>query len=190
MIHVGVDYSMTSPAICIHDGETWHINNCKIHYLTNTKKFEGNFGFCIGHAYPIYKDPEERFDIISSWVFSILWKHCPLQTQLNTPMFVTIEGYSMGSRGRVFHIAENTGLLKHKLWKHHIPFDTPAPTSVKKFATGKGNANKERMHECFVAETSINPSEVLNSKVDGNPVSDVVDAYFMCKYGFDQNNPK
>ena len=27
---------------------------------------------------------------------------------------VYLEGYSMGSRGRVFHIAENTGVLKQK----------------------------------------------------------------------------
>ena len=105
-------------------------------------------------------------------------------------MHVTIEGYSMGSKGKVFHIAENTGLLKYKLWKHNIPFDTPAPTTVKKFATGKGNAPKERMYECFEATTGWDLESLLDCRRDKNPVSDVVDAYYMATYGADQNKPK
>ena len=30
---------------------------------------------------------------------------------------ISIEDYSMGSRGRVFHIGENAGILKYRLWK-------------------------------------------------------------------------
>ena len=38
---------------------------------------------------------------------------------------IAIEGYSMGSKGKVFHIAENTGVLKYKIynprWEHDHP---------------------------------------------------------------------
>ena len=51
----------------------------------------------------------------------------------------------MGSRGKVFNLAENTGLLKHKLWKHNIEVILQSPSSIKKFATTKGNANKNVM---------------------------------------------
>ena len=30
---------------------------------------------------------------------------------------IAIEGYSMGSKGKVFNIAENTGVLKYKIYK-------------------------------------------------------------------------
>ena len=56
-----------------------------------------------------------------------------------------IEDYSFGSKGRVFNLAENCGLLKYMLFKKGYRFFTVPPTVVKKFATGKGNANKEAM---------------------------------------------
>jgi hypothetical protein len=189
MIHVGIDYSMTSPAVCVHEGEVFAWDNCRVYYLTKTKKFEGVFGNIIGHPYPDFAFPEQRFNNISEWVMELLTIAGGATVGLNADMSITIEGYSMGSKGQVFHIAENTGLLKHKLWNNRIPFDTPAPTTIKKFATGKGNSPKERMHECFVIETGVDPASILDCKPHGNPCSDVVDAYYMCKYSF-ENTPK
>jgi hypothetical protein len=45
------------------------------------------------------------------------------------------------------------------------------------------------MHECFVIETGVDPASILDCKPHGNPCSDVVDAYYMCKYSF-ENTPK
>ena len=58
-----------------------------------------------------------------------------------------------------------------------------APTAIKKFATGKGNANKELMYESFLKETSRNLQEelVVKSEKIGNPTSDIVDSYYICK---------
>lgn len=90
----------------------------------------------------------------------------------------------MGSKsGLVLNIAENGGLLKHKLWKAGIQFINPAPTSVKKFFTGKGNSNKIAMHDAFVEKTGKDISLLIESKKDGNPVSDIVDSYAMYLYG-------
>jgi Holliday junction resolvasome RuvABC endonuclease subunit len=186
MIHVGVDYSMTCPAICIYNGgEVTEPNNFKFHYLAPNKKYEGVFenGFVTGHIYPSYSTQEDRFDKISDWVLSCITQSCPPKTGLNSDIKVTIEGYAMGAKGKVFHIAENTGLLKYKLHKHKISFDTPAPTTVKKFATGKGNSNKERMYECFEAATGWDMESLIGCDRDKNPVNDIVDAYWMCLYG-------
>jgi hypothetical protein len=87
---------------------------------------------------------------------------------------------------KVFHIAENTAILKYNLWDAQIEFDIIPPTVIKKFATGKGNANKEKMYEAFVNE---NPGVDLRSWLTPrssnviSPVSDIVDAYFIAKYG-------
>jgi Holliday junction resolvasome RuvABC endonuclease subunit len=190
MIHIGIDYSMTCPAVCIFSGEdTTDPDNFEFHYLAPNKKYEGSFenGFITGWMQPTFTSQEERFDKISEWVLMLLTNAGGHEKGLNSDFNVTIEGYSMGSKGKVFHIAENAGLLKHKLYKKHIAFDTPAPTTVKKFATGKGNANKERMYECFEAETGWDLESLLGCNRDKNPISDIVDSYYMCMYGYKNN---
>ena len=61
------------------------------------------------------------------------------------------------------------------------------PTVIKKFATGKGNANKEQMYEAFVDEllTPTDLKERLTPKAKKviNPISDIVDSYFIAKCG-------
>jgi Holliday junction resolvasome RuvABC endonuclease subunit len=101
---------------------------------------------------------------------------------------VVIEGYAMGAKGLVFNIAENTGCLKQMLWVDGIKFITPAPTTVKKFATGKGNSNKEKMEEAFVAETGVDVRVPINQTKGSNPSSDIIDSYYMAKFGFFQKH--
>ena len=95
-----------------------------------------------------------------------------------------MEGYAYNAKGKVFQIAENTGLLKYKLFQQGIPVEVFSPTEIKKFATTKGNANKGKMHESFMKETKINLIETITpDKSEAiNPVSDVVDSFYICKY--------
>ena len=60
------------------------------------------------------------------------------------------------------------------------------PTVIKKDTTGKGNANKELMYETFLTETNVDLQSKLSSKSTKivNPVSDIVDSYYICKTGF------
>ena len=63
-----------------------------------------------------------------------------------------------------------------------------APTTVKKFATGKGNADKTMMHKSFMDDVGIDLKEEITpdkGTVD-NPVSDIVDSYLICKYLHDK----
>lgn len=174
---VGVDYSLTSPAICIHVGDEWHIRNCSFHFLTDRPKLEGKNQQFYGTLKPAHSCDEQRHDQLSGWAYDLIAKHDPSR--------VVIEGYSFGSVGRVFNLAENCGLLKYKLWKGKVHFDVAAPTTIKKFSTGKGNANKERMQEAFIAETSVDVKFILGiSDKQWNPSSDIIDAYFLAKYAF------
>jgi Holliday junction resolvasome RuvABC endonuclease subunit len=63
------------------------------------------------------------------------------------PGFVTIEGYSMGSLGRQYDIGELGGVIRVALTEEGVPFVCIPPTKLKKWATGKGNANKDTMIE-------------------------------------------
>jgi len=57
--------------------------------------------------------------------------------------FVSVEGYAMGVRGgRSFSIGEQGGLFRHKMWLNDFPLTVIAPTSLKKFISGEGFADK------------------------------------------------
>jgi hypothetical protein len=113
---------------------------------------------------------------------------------------VCIEGYAMGAKGQVFNIGENTGLLKHKLYKASIEFVIEAPTVIKKYARNqlpeaeqtyvndKNNKvfikmDKPTMIRIFFKETGISLYDVVGINEGAkslNPIEDIADSYFMC----------
>lgn len=66
-----------------------------------------------------------------------------------------VEDYSMGSRGRTFHIGELGGVIKLMLWERNIPILLVSPKQLKKFATGNGNADKEAVSEVVRSEWKV-----------------------------------
>lgn len=178
MIVAGIDYSMTSPAICIHDGSEWKIENCTFYYLSHNKKNIVNTDKFSGSLYEEYEHDAHRYSNLSKWSMNII-KNARVDKTF-------IEGYAFNAVGRVFQIAENTGILKYNLWKSNIPTEVFAPPEIKKFATLKGNANKQMMYDCFVKETGVDIRSELDilNKDKWNPVSDIVDSYYIAKFGF------
>lgn len=176
MVVAGIDYSMTSPAICVHTGSDWHIDNCKFYFQTGIGKMIMDNGTIRGSALKHHTSQEQRFYQNAGWAQDILSSH--------DPKLIALEGYAMGAKGLIFNIAENTGILKHLLWMSGYKFITPPPTVLKKFATGKGNSNKEAMQEAFIKETGwTNLKQTLGQKESMfNPSGDLIDAYFACKY--------
>jgi hypothetical protein len=118
--------------------------------------------------FPEYTSSSERFNNIGTWIVDVC------KAQGVTKVF--IEDYSYGSKGRVFHIAENGGVCKFLLWKNNIPYETIPPTVIKKFATGKGNADKEKMQEAFLSETNFNIKEILSMTLDASAPSRKISA--------------
>jgi Holliday junction resolvasome RuvABC endonuclease subunit len=179
----GIDWSMTSPAICIHEGDVWSVDNCTFYYLTSKPKYLIHTDKVRGSLYEEFETQQQRFNNLSDWALSIINSYRVKR--------VGLEGYSYGSTGsRLFEIGENTGLLKHKMWQSDINFEVYAPTSVKKFACGKGNAGKDKIWEAFLEETQLNLFHIIGQEVGKtwNPVSDMFDSYYMCKYRFTNEN--
>jgi Holliday junction resolvasome RuvABC endonuclease subunit len=178
MIVAGIDYSLSSPAICVHEGDEWNYDNCSFHYLVQKEKKLSALSPFFPTLYPSYESDVERFNNLALWSLNIL-KSSRVER-------VFMEGYAFGAVGRVFQIAENAGLLKYKVWKEGIPFEVYPPTIIKKFATTKGNSNKEKMYEAFVEENSVDIRDKIGilNKNQWNPVSDIVDSYYIAKLGF------
>jgi len=133
----------------------------------------------IGFSLFEYKDNVDRFtklaDMTTMFINSV--------PHIN-PVEIGLEGYAMGAKGQVFNIGENTGILKYKLREENWPVEVYAPSAIKKFATGKGNANKEKMYEAFIEETGVDLGKVFEqdtSKKIGSPISDIVDAFYIAK---------
>lgn len=175
---VGIDYSITSPCLCIYNPKenVPDFDCCEFYFLTNNKKFVGETENIIGKLHDEYKNEYERYDRIASNIISNLPRPEEIANFL-------IEDYSFGSTGRVFNIAENCGHLKYLLWREGYKFDLVAPTKLKKFATGKGNASKELMYQSYLSKA--NPDLLRFYSHSGklsNPTTDIVDAYFLALY--------
>lgn len=173
MVIAGIDYSITSPSICIHDGDDWSYENCKFFFF-GKKPLDNRYS---ASEYPKWKKDQERFQKLTAWTISCLDNY-----KIDT---VYIEDYAFGAKGRVFHIAENTGLMKYALYVQGLQFNLISPTTIKKFATGKGNAKKDSMVEFFKTDTGVDIFSKLGVK-EGQmtPSSDIVDSYWVCKYGY------
>ncbi|NMJ87948.1 MAG: hypothetical protein EX285_08975 [Thaumarchaeota archaeon] len=187
----GVDYSLTSPAICVWKAENndgfFDFDSCALYYLERVQQRKSagassTHGLLNLHPedYPEWETEEQRHDLLTDWSMSIL-QGCE----------VFIEGYAFATSGKSYvrSVAENTGLLKHKMYKAKQTFTSVPPSVIKKYATDKGNANKELMYEAFTAEL-LTPPDLQKrlrpkSKKLSNPVTDIVDAYFIAKWGWE-----
>lgn len=189
MIIAGIDYSYTSPAICIYNTEQ-ELKFENLYFFnfyadSRKKKLSGVFGgnVFIGN-HPDYTTQEERFRNICKWASGILTNFKVKE--------VCIEGYSLGATsGLVFNIAENTSLLKQFLDQNGIPFTTPTPSQVKKNFTGKGNAKKDAMVEEFYGRfPNGHLHEIIGIKEMSKPIDDLVDscAVMLCHEHFTKDS--
>lgn len=182
---VGVDYSISCPAVCVLDdrGEFMY---SQIHFLTKVKKHLDHDSLHIScELHKPFKDQQERIDHISNSVIQFIESRHGARSD---PVNIYLEDYAMGAKGRVFDIGEATGLFKHKVHQRpYMSLHTVAPTELKKFATGKGNADKNRMWQALDGEVA-NLKDLLKwwaseSADVKSPISDIVDAYWLARYG-------
>lgn len=179
--YCGIDYSITCPSIYIHNTDILKKYQKGYAFPNNLpKKFWNQYpdgiarftnpDISIISQKEDWENNESRFFSLAKSVISKI-----IEAHVDE---VAIEDYALGAKGKVFAIAEATGVLKSLLVNiHHIPVYTYAPTTIKKFWSGKGNASKEVMIECFKYKHGWEPSEILGLKYGGNPVSDLVDSY-------------
>ena len=188
---IGIDYSLTSPAVCITDD--CKFVNSHFYYLTNRKKYIGKMMNNIeGFEHEEYTDNIKRFKNISNFVFHVLGRHISPKIGFRSINKIFIEGYSFGSKGQgLFQIAENCGILKYRLqMSPSMLYDTIVPSVVKKYASGKGNADKQLMYDSFKEHTKIDLMKMFDMEKLNNPVTDIVDSYYIAKVGYENSKSK
>lgn len=193
---VGIDFSMNSPGICIHEGETWNHQNCRYAFLTPKKSLLARF--------PAEHPTIVGLPLSESTVDTVRWnENASTIFDFIFPIWgakVAVEGYAFGVKSsRVFSIGEATGALKSKVFFGDMrlgissadDFDVYPPREVKKFATGSGNADKDVMYSSFIAETGYDFRVFFGYKPDqklASPVHDLVDAYYIAKLAHTKSN--
>lgn len=174
---LGIDYSYTCPAVCYSTPTawSWFVNYRKpgkpyppldrVHWSRSTARTE-----------------VDRYLELASWVVDII-----TQTQ---PTAIVLEDYAFAANGRITQLSENVGVLKALCQMHHptYPIYVVAPTTMKKFATGRGNATKDDIWAACVRRHPWMKSwaRKCHPKATriGSPVADMADAYFLAAYGW------
>lgn len=207
---VGVDYSMNCPGICvchIIDGE-FKFENCSFAYITSSN----NWNDCELMDSKIIGYPNigndftqlERQVHLSNIVLDFISDN---ETEMDNITFA-IEDYAFSRAGQLATLGENAGILKYRVYEdYNKQFKPYSPSTIKSFArtflpeaeqtTDKGKkvnmSSKEMMHYAFKCDTGVDLCKVFGvesvltksgNAVRGNPIGDIVDAYFIAKYHF------
>lgn len=179
---IGIDYSYTCPAVCVHTEThaSWYV-----HYKKTGKAYPSLPGVQWSVSSVIGEIP--RYLELAAWVVEIVRTH--------EPDVVVLEDYAFGANGRLTQLSENAGTLKVKLYETfpHVPLHIVAPTTMKKFATGRGTAKKEDVWASFIHRhpekvtwtTQCHPKATRVT----SPLSDIADAYFLAYYGHTHFHP-
>lgn len=181
---VGIDFSMSSAGIVI--GASDKPDELEFACFRQRKKDEALAPNITILEQPEWGSDEERYYKIAHAIVDYI-------KSKTDEKIVFIEDYSYGSKGNTFNIGEATGALKQLLWLEGYEVYKLAPTQIKKFATGKGNANKTAMYDHFVDKTNYDFNKTFygpmhiekGDKKIPSPISDIVDAYFILQYGID-----
>lgn len=183
MIYAALDYSMTSPAMCVYDtiaDDYW------FYYMTNKKSgvhiakhldsrlIESRVSVTTDIRDEKVNSSIARFDAIAEYFMETV-DHYQIRN-------VFLEGYSLGSKGKVFSIAENTAILKYHLLQRYADVRIYPPTVVKKFATGKGNSNKRAMKDAYETQVTLPYLQPVSHYTE-SPYTDLIDAYWIMQYG-------
>lgn len=180
MIIAGIDFSISSPGVVVLkcDDTTLEVLDCKYKGYTDVQKTKA-----LDVNLELYKKVSfdsdiRRFDFISNDITAFVSSFI----SENEEVYIGIEGYAMGAtKGLVFNIAEATGMLKLKLWSLGHKIRIYDPNSIKKFATGKGNADKVVMGDFFINDNVSHKPNLTHLKDYESPKGDIVDAYWISK---------
>ena len=199
ILYVGIDPSINSTGITIARYENNVEVEIKFYIIKNGKltKRESaandsidNFEYIIynkidltqfkddNHVFEYYKT-KNMVEVVNTIYDLILNEVKKYASTVN----VVIEGISYGSSVRtksVFDLAGLNYMIRYKLITsdiQHLNLSIATPSNIKKYATGKGNANKESIMTIF---KYIFPEMQNIPKLD-----DIADSYFMAMFSRD-----
>lgn len=202
MVTIGIDYSITSPAITVFDGRHYtfiSLFDVDVKDWRNSKKYAVHND--IQDFVPIYPfsrsvdkttyQTEQRSKTINAEQLATLTTHTVRFACGYGDVRIALEGFSYASKGMSFiDLVMYQSVLRVRLMEEFgiDSIHVFSPTEAKKLA-GKGNYGKEQMVEAFgrnVLNDGILAAHpfhqyVLENGLKGKPIDDLVDSYFLLK---------
>lgn len=207
MIKIGIDFSLTSPAICVYKngeysfisffndgGKDWKKSKSKTYRYHNELN---NIIDVIPYTRQIddsnYRNEQKTKMADALMIVSLIIEK--LKTIIDGDVIIGLEGFSYGSiSSSTLDLAMYNSFLRMKLIENFGSdvLNIISPTEGKKKLFGKGNANKEDMIQAFI-DNRLEDSDLLNNafwsycKETGvdfkqpKPIDDLVDAYGILK---------
>ena len=192
-IYIGIDPSINSTGICIQTiSDDNKVNDEKFYIIkpNSLTKHESsikidNFSYVVYSKSDLteFKNDYHKYELnktlniinLINQINSVISKH--IKNFQN--VFIVMEGISYGSVTKTRSIYDLAGLnylIRYLILNNYdnINLIICPPTEIKKFASGKGNSQKDLLVEAF---NILHPEFIKIKKID-----DMVDAYFMCKY--------
>ena len=188
-IFVGIDLSLTSPAVAIYNQKEKHIivyfYSQRKRYIRERTILPVEWRDCSKFILSPFKTDKIdtslhlycRYHIIVSDILGCL------QPYLGMKLMIRIEGYAFGissCSGSILY--EIGGILRYHLYSCGLTWEDIPPTSLKKKFTMSGSATKNTMYEHFVRKGFPDLFELLsiNDRICTdcipNPIQDIVDA--------------
>jgi len=159
------------------DDDTYAIKSIKYygHHTTKVREYLGN-QVIVNHLGSKYtsKLMYERQDI----AYNILLQ------DMDEVSHIAFEGYAFGKQGTrsLVQLGEFIGGMKKLFYDMGKGIIIYPPKTVKKFATGNGNADKVLMCETFrITCPALYPEEFSNFEDFESPLADMVDAFWIAE---------
>jgi Holliday junction resolvasome RuvABC endonuclease subunit len=187
-IIVGIDFSITSPAVTIISGK-----DVSFHAALKKKDCDLLFGVCRPSFNQLFSDPkaisadswedkqEYREIFIANQITDAVVDAFEMSPRNVDGFYIAIEGYSFGSKNTFAHkIGEATGCLIATLVRElplAVNFFRPSPPSVKKAVGAKQKDGKQGVYDAFSKEFGVNLMEVLGRKKLDGPITDICDSW-------------
>lgn len=202
MVLVGIDYSITSPAITMFDGSHYNfisLFDVDVKDWLNSKKFSVHKE--IRDFVPIYPfsrstdkssyQTEQRSKLLNAEKLATLVTHTVRFACGYGEVRIALEGFSYASKGMAsLDLVSCQSVLRLRLMEEFGADNlfVFSPTEAKKLA-GKGNYSKEQMVSAFAENVlddeilAAHPFHryVVENGFKGKPVDDIVDSYFLLK---------
>ena len=199
IIYAGIDFSISSPAVCINNNGEYHYFSLYragkltkkevigIEVLRSFKKLNFNFNKPIVES-KNYQLRENNNLIEAEFLTDSIIEF--IKNNTNGNIKVGLEGFSYGSSGnRAAELAGYNYILRHKLIKNNFNFSIYSPKTIKATA-GNGNYNKDQIAEAYL---KIDDNDELRQFLNDNkntlyinnhwikPLDDLIDSYFTSK---------
>ncbi|MDQ3107836.1 MAG: crossover junction endodeoxyribonuclease RuvC [Actinomycetota bacterium] len=104
----------------------------------------------------------QRLIVIRDWIVDVV----------DTNTVAVLEGYAFGRPNQAHHLGELGGVVRVALAERDITTWIAAPATIKKFATGRGNARKPDMLDAS-----------RRAGYEGSNDDNAVDAWWLYQYG-------